>query len=116
MWATTGAGNANLHVAILHVWHITMSPAFVWPSAKKNGMYRMQSDHAHLYLLSLYNYPITPVLTFYHMKLNQVPALEIWSKSFLNFDQKPGLCLYSHTSGYYWLDEYIKITRVHSPE
>ena len=53
MWATTGACNANLHVAILHAWHITMSPAFVWPSPKKNGMFRMQSDHAHLYLLSL---------------------------------------------------------------
>ena len=116
MWATTGACSANLHVAILHVWHITMSPAFVWPSPKKNGMFRMQSDHAHLYPLSLYNYPITPVLTFYHMKLNQVPALEIWSKSFLNFDQKPEMCLYSHSCDYHWLDEYIKITRVHNQE
>ena len=53
MWATTAACNANLHVAILHVWHITMLPAFVWPSPEKNGMFRMQSDHEHLYLLSL---------------------------------------------------------------
>ena len=55
LWPNRKAGNPNLQVAVMHVWHVCSQHLFGLP-LRLYRMHRTQSDHAHV--------------TFSHMKLN----------------------------------------------